>query len=362
MNPEENATLIQETFDIIFQNSMDMIFLIDIEGIIHDANIQACRYLGKTLQEIKNTEMVKYVKDRKLFSELLKDTKEKESQIKRLTIITKNRTEIPFHVSSNVIKSLEQNFIVLICRDIQDIIESALQRKFLFELFQHDLLNNLHAEVGYIDFFHKIFSKEDSFTETSEQLLSKMRDITIRSIYLIQNANINLLLQEERSLSNQKIKDFVNHAIRYINNFFARQIRVEVTHMEDLVVLGDEYLYRILVNLIVRMLEYTDDKVEAEIYVTKPKQDKINIKIHFEGIILSQDARTEILEIDELDTKKLDVAVTQNMLDRYNVTLRIENVKRLGEIVGTRMTLTFPNIEWEKIDAERKRKENKKKQ
>ncbi len=354
MNPEENATLIQETFDIIFQNSMDMIYLIDNEGIIHDANIQACRYLGRTLQEIKNTEIKKYIKDKKMFLELLKDTIEKESQSKRLVFLTKNRTEIPFHISANVIKSIEENYIVLICRDIQDIIDSALQRKFLFELFQHDLLNNLHAEVGYIDFFRKTITKEESLSDTSEQLLAKMRDITIRSIYLIQNANINLLLQEDRSLSNQKIEDFVNHAIRYLNNFFAKHIRVDITHMEDLVVLGDEYLYRILVNLIVRMMEYTEDKVEVEIYVTKPKQDRINIKLHFEGIILSKDARLEILEIDELDTKKLDVAVTQTMLDRYNLTLRIENIKRLGEIVGTRMTLTFPNIEWEKIDAERK--------
>ena len=361
MNPEEEATLIQETFDIIFQNSMDMIFLIDVEGIIHDANIQACRYLGKTLQEVKNTELLNYVKDKKRFKELVKDTKEKGSQSTRLDFITKNKIEIPFHISSSVIKSLEQNFIVFMCRDIQDIIDSALQRKFLFELFQHDLLNNLHAEVGYIDFFRKIFSKEEELSDTSEQLLSKMRDITIRSIYLIQNANINLLLQEDRSLSNQRIPDFVNHALRYLNNFFPKQIRAEVTHMEDLVVLGDEYIYRVIVNLIVRMLEYTDEKLEVEIYVTKPKQDRINIKLHFEGVILSQDARTEILEIDELDTKKLDVAVTLNMLDRYNLTLRIENIKRLGEIVGTRMTITFPNIEWEKIDAERKQKKKNEK-
>ncbi len=358
MNPEESETLIQETFDIIFQNSMDMIFLIDTEGIIHDANIQACRYLGKTLQEIRNTEMTKYVKDRKLFADLLKETKDQGSQSKRLNLITRNKVEIPFHISSSVIKSLKQNFIVLLCRDIKDLIDSALQRKFLFELFQHDLLNNLHAEVGYIDFFQRISSKEDSLTETTQQLLSKMRDITIRSIYLIQNANINLLLQEDRVLSNQKISDFVNHALRYLNNFFANKIKAEVTHMEDLVVLGDEYLYRIIVNLVVRMMEYTEEKVEVEIYVTKPKQDRINIKLHFEGIILSQDARTEILEIDELDTKKLDVAVTQSMLEHYNLTLKIENVKRLGEITGTRMTITFPNIEWEKIDTEKK--QNKK--
>jgi len=359
MNPEENATLIEETFDIIFQNSMDMIYLVDIEGIIHDANIQACRYLGKTLQEIKNTELKKFIKEKRNFQELLKETKEQGSQFKRLNFITKNKVEIPFHISSSVIKSLEQNFIVLMCRDITDIIDSAMQRKFLFELFQHDLLNNLHAEVGYIDFFRRIFSKEEVVLDTAEHLLNKMRDITIRSIYLIQNANINLLLQEERPLSNQKIADVITHAIRYLNNFFAKQIRTEVTHMEDLVVLGDEYLHRIIVNLIVRMIEYTDDKVEVEIYVTKPKQDRINIKLHFEGILLSQDAKSEILEIADLDTKKLDVAVTQSMLERYDIALKIENVKRLGEIAGTRMTLTFPNIEWEKNDAEEKQKKKK---
>ncbi len=347
MNPEDEAILFQETFDIIFQESMDMIFVVDNDGVILDSNIQALRYLGMTLINIQKQELRKFVKESKRFKTFLEETLEQGSKNGQFTFITKNNTEIPFHVSATLIKTESFSYSVLLCRDIQDLIDVATQRRFFFELFQHDILNNLHAEIGYLDFFKRLKNDKQWKGETAEQLLEKMRELMVRSIYLIQNANINLLLQEERPLSKQKVKDVINYSIGYLKNFFANQILAEVTHMEDIIILGDEYLYRIFVNLIVRMLEYTDEKVHVEIYVTKPRRDKVNIKLQFEGIILSSDAKTEILEIAALDRKKLDVAVTQSMLERYEMQLQIESVKRLGTIVGTRITISAPIFELE---------------
>ncbi len=342
MNPEDEAILFQETFDIIFHESMDMIFIINTDGIILDSNIQACRYLGVTLKNLLQKELRKFVKERKQFREFLESTISEGSKVGQFSFSTKDGKEISFHVSATLIKTENISYLVLLCRDIQDILDSASQRKFFFDLFQHDLLNNLHAEVGYLDFFKRLYKQNKWEGETVEQLIEKMREIMVRSIYLVQNANINLLLQEERSLSKQKIEDVLNHSLRYLSSFFSRRIKAEITHMADVIVLGDEYLYRIFVNLIVRMLEYTDENIKVEIYVTRPRSDKVNIKMHFEGVILSTDAKTEILEIAALDRKKLDVAVTQSMLDRYEMKLKIEYVKRLGETVGTRITVSAP--------------------
>ena len=344
MNISDEASLLRETFDIIFQNSLDMIFLVDEESSIHEANIQACRYFGLTLDELKDKKLSSFVLEKKLLSEFFEQTMEQGTELQKFTFITKEKTEVSFHISSALISSIDVKLIVLICRDIQEIVDSEHQRQFFFELFQHDLLNKLHAEIGYIDFFKRLYDSEKIEKQTGIQMIEKMRDITIRSIYLIQNANIMLLLQEETVLTNQKLEDILKHTIRYINNFFAKRVQLEINRIQDVLVLGDEFTYRIFVNLIVRMMEYTDDVLLVDITVGTPVFETIKAKLHFEGTVLSNVDRKELLMNQSLDRKKLDVIVIQKLLNRYQMELKIDNVRRSGEIVGTKMTLSIPIV------------------
>ncbi len=344
MNISDEANLLRETFDIIFQNSLDMIFLVDEESSIHEANIQACRYFGLTLDELKDKKLSGFVLEKKLLSEFFEQTMEHGTELQKFTFITKEKTEVSFHISSALISSIDVKLIVLICRDIQEIVDSEHQRQFFFELFQHDLLNKLHAEIGYIDFFKRLYDSEMIEKQTGIQMIEKMRDITVRSIYLIQNANIMLLLQEEKVLTNQKLEDILKHTIRYINNFFAKRVQLEINRIQDVLVLGDEFTYRIFVNLIVRMMEYTDDVVLVDITVGTPVFETIKAKLHFEGAVLSNVDRKELLLNQNLDRKKLDVIVIQKLLNRYQMELKIDNVRRSGEIVGTKMTLSIPIV------------------
>ncbi len=344
MNPSDETILIRETFDIIFQNSLDMIFLVDEECSIREANIQACRYLGQTLDELKSKKLSSFILEQNLLSEFVEQTMELGKQLQKFTFFTKEKTEISFHISSTLISAVDEKLFVLICRDIQEIVDSEHQRQFFFELFQHDLLNKLHAEIGYIDFFKRLYDSEMVEKQTGIQMIEKMRDITVRSIYLIQNANIMLLLQEEKLLANQKLEDILKHTARYINNFFAKRVKLDINRIQDVLVLGDEFTYRIFVNLIVRMMEYTDDVVLTDITVGTPVYETVNAKLHFEGIVLSLEDRKELLMNQILDHKKLDVTVIQKLLNRYQMELKIDNVRRSGEIVGTKMTLSIPIV------------------
>jgi PAS domain S-box-containing protein len=342
MNSNEDINLFQETFDTIFQNSLDMILIVESEGKILDANIQACRYLGITLDDIKKKNISKLVKEKQQLKEFLNDTTRSGTELKRFTFLVKDKEEITFHLSSTYIQSAALSYIVLICRDIQAMIDSAHQRQFFFELFQHDLLNKLHAEIGYIDFFQRLYKIGKMEMITGQQMLGKMRDITVKAIYLIQNANISLLIEENKPLHNQTMPDVINHAVRYLNNFFANRITADIVRIENITVLGDEFLSRVFVNLIVRMLEYTEDKIAVEISVDPPVYETSRIKLHFEGVVLSEDEKTEILQAKEFDRRKLDIAVIQALLQRYQIRMNIEDVKRMGNVVGTRMILKIP--------------------
>jgi PAS domain S-box-containing protein len=346
MSSIDEMNLFKETFDVIFQNSMDMIFLLNEEGNIIDVNIHACRTLGETLQNIMKENIRSYVKEKKDIGDFLENTIQKGTEMQIFTFFDFDKREITFHLSSTYIKTENFSYIVLICRDIQSIVDSTLQRKFIFELFQHDLLNKLHAEIGYIDFLNRLCKEDDIQKEPSLKILLKIRDITVRSIYLMQNTNINFVLQEDSPLSNQKLEDSINHAIRYLNNFFPQQTKIIIEGFENLIVLGDEYLYRIFVNLVIKMMDFTNGMVKAEIKINPPKDEISRIVIHFEDVVLSDDERWELMQTKALDRRKLDVAVTQTLLGRYGIKLKIENVKRLGEIVGTRMILSMPVVEW----------------
>ena len=345
MNSNADINLFQETFDTIFQNSLDMILIVEPEGKILDANIQACRYLGITLDDIKKKNISKLIKEKQQLKEFLEHTTKSGTELKRFTFVVKDKEEITFHLSSTYIQSAALSYIVLICRDIQGMIDSALQRQFFFELFQHDLLNKLHAEIGYIDFFQRLYKIGKMELITGQQMLEKMRDITVKAIYLIQNANISLLIEEDQPLTNQTMSDVINLAARYLYNFFSSRINVEIIRVENLVVLGDEFLSRVFVNLIVRMLEYAEDEIAVEITVDPPVSETSRIKLHFENVILSEEEKTEILQAKEFDRRKLDIAVIQALLRRYQIRMKIEDVKRMGTVVGTRMILKIPIIE-----------------
>ncbi|MFW9852879.1 MAG: PAS domain S-box protein, partial [Candidatus Thorarchaeota archaeon] len=156
MNATDEMNLFKETFDVIFQNSMDMIFLLNEEGIILDANIQTCRTLGETLQNIMQGNIRYYVKEKNDIGDFLEKTIQKGTEMQFFTFINNDKKEISFHLSSTLVRTENFSYIVLICRDIQDLVDSAKQRKFIFELLQHDLLNKLHAEIGYIDFLNRL--------------------------------------------------------------------------------------------------------------------------------------------------------------------------------------------------------------
>ena len=228
MNSNADINLFQETFDTIFQNSLDMILIVEPEGKILDANIQACRYFGITLDDIKKKNISKLIKEKQQLKEFLEHTTKSGTELKRFTFVVKDKEEITFHLSSTYIQSAALSYIVLICRDIQGMIDSALQRQFFFELFQHDLLNKLHAEIGYIDFFQRLYKIGKMELITGQQMLEKMRDITVKAIYLIQNANISLLIEEDQPLTNQTMSDVINHAVRYLNNFFSSRIMLKL--------------------------------------------------------------------------------------------------------------------------------------
>ena len=93
------------------------------------------------------------------------------------------------------------------------------------------------------------------------------------------------------------------------------------------------------------MLEYAEDEIAVEITVDPPVSETSRIKLHFEDVILSEEEKTEILQAKEFDRRKLDIAVIQALLRRYQIRMKIEDVKRMGTVVGTRMILKIPIIE-----------------
>ncbi|MHA1224742.1 MAG: PAS domain-containing protein, partial [Candidatus Heimdallarchaeaceae archaeon] len=333
LNDEE---IFQEVFDLVFHKNYDMIFLIDETGTILETNMSACRYFNLTLPKLENSSLSKYIKETKQFENFMKKTIEYRSQNANFTFLINQQTEIIFQISSFLIqkKDTETSFILLLCRDIQALVDSNIQEQLFFEIFQHDLLNNFHAEIGYLDFFQRLYESDNLDKITGNQMLTKIKEIIVRNIFLIQNTNLNILLQKERKLGKQKIKDVIAHTTRYIENFYKNRISIAINRMDDFIILGDEYLYKIFVNLIVKMLDYTEDKIEVEITVSPPIYESSKVILHFENVRLSFEEKDELLDSRNLDKTKLDIVTIRTLLNAYTAHMKIEDVKRTGRVVG----------------------------
>jgi len=347
MNPETDINLVQETFDILFQESLDMILLINKDYQIYEANILACRYLGLTLKNMRKKKFTNFLDLPTIFKDFCDDIRAEGKGIERFYIKTTEKMLIPFDISATLIKVEEEVLFVLICRDVFQIVESENRGQMLNSLIRHDLLNKMHAEIGYLDMIKRLYEIDKLDVSTFNQIHHRMRDVTVKSIYLIQNAKILGIMDNTTPPVNQKIADIMNHAIRYIQNFFASSISIEITRMSNYVVAGDEYTYRVFVNLMIKMLEYTTKSIVVEINVATPTSEEARIVFHIEGVKLSLEEKREITSPNETGNKRIDIVVIATLLDRYGISLKLQDIKRAGKISGIRMIFKVPVVEWE---------------
>ncbi len=345
---ESKDIYFQNLFDVLFQNSHDLIVITDKEGIILNANILALRYFGYTIARIKGINFFSFVKDKRALRQLIKESLEKGESSKRLSIETKKEGIIYFDIQAVTITSdtpkLSFTNIVFMGKNVQNIVLFDAQRQFIYDLFQHDLLNKLHAEIGFIDFYKKVIKLYKDIPVSATEMIEKARGLTIKSIYLIQNINILLRVPELGGLTHQSMKDVINQVERYIQSFFSESIKLDLVYISNYYVAGDDYLYRVFVNLMVMMLDFADNNIVAEITVEDPKvsEDIGRIVLHFENVVISDREKMLIMSKEEdLSIKKLDYVVIQTLIDRYHISMKIHDVRRRGETVGTRIVFTI---------------------
>ncbi|MHA1203741.1 MAG: PAS domain-containing protein [Candidatus Heimdallarchaeaceae archaeon] len=341
--------ILRDTFDVIFQNSPDLILLTDIQGNIVDANIKTLRYFRTTLNQIRGKSICNWCVESRKLKSLIEIVLKEGYSVQRLSLDTPSQGIRLFDVSITKIGDEQSNYLVFICKDVHELAQSDAQRKFLYELFQHDLLNKLHAEIGFIDFFKQIAGVNSELSESSLQLIEKVRDLTVRNIYLVQNINIMLMLRDFEELTNQNIGDAINHAVRYLKSFFYSILDIEIIRIANFYVPGDDYYYRVFVNLILSVYEWVSHKIAVEITVGEPDYNKeqATIVLHFEGAILTNEQKKELMTkalIEYPSIKKLDLIVIQTLLERYMINIKVEDIRRSGKTVGTRIILYVPVV------------------
>ncbi|MHA1869177.1 MAG: PAS domain-containing protein [Candidatus Heimdallarchaeaceae archaeon] len=346
---KEEFDILRDTFDVIFQNSPDLILLTDLQGSITDANIKTLRYFRTTLNQIRGKNVCNWCVESRKLKSLIEVVMKEGYTIQRLSLDTPSQGIRLFDVTITKIGDEKASYLVFICKDVHELAQSDAQRKFLYELFQHDLLNKLHAEIGFIDFFKQIAGISSELTESSLQLIEKVRDLTVRNIYLVQNINIMLMLRDFEELTNQNISAAVNHAVRYLKSFFYSILNIEIIRMANFYIPGDDYYYRIFVNLILSVYEWVSHKIDVEITIEEPDYNKeqATIILHFEDAVLSDEQKRELMSktlVEFPSIKKLDLIVIQTLLERYMINIKVENIRRSGKTVGTRIVLYVPVV------------------
>lgn len=343
---------LSEMYDVLFYDSQDIILIISEKGDIVDANLKACKEFHSTLAEIRTKKLYSLVKEQALFKEFLEKTfKEGRAQNRFTLLLTPEDNKGAYHeLISTLIKSDEtaqRRHAIIVARNIHSIVESDEQRQFFYELFQHDLLNKLHAQIGYIDFTRRILELDKYEMKTILPMFEKMRDITVKSIYLIQNANMILMIKESSKLSNREVTDVVQHAIRYLQSFFLNRISVEVVETNNYVIQGNDYSYRVIVNLLVRLQEYASKPIKAEIIVSQPTMDEGAIKIRVPDIVLTSAQKNELTTPSEhIERTKLDIAVLHQLIKQYHMRMKVTDLRKSGELGGIIISIYMPIVDF----------------
>ncbi len=344
---DSDLSFLRNSFDILFQNNRDIIVFLNEEGLILDANIQACREFGILLPQLHQKDFSTFLKDKNRYRQLLEKTKKEGYYEVTLNLIIANNVLVPFDITSSLIEHGEKNYLLLVCKNIKEIIDSETQRQFLYQIFRHELLERLQGQIGYSELARKIIkeNKEDAVA-----LIDKILRVTSDSINLVQNINILLILKDEHEFITTKISEILNISNRHFKTFYKDEIQLEMTILYDFCVYVDDLFYRIIVNLILRMYEKMKGKHITEITVYPPKNEESRIVLHFEGVILTNKEKKEIETDKSYDIHKLGIIVIQSLVEKHNVKIKIEDIKRSGKIFGTRVVLKVPVIDNECCD------------
>lgn len=350
-------------YKAIFENSLDLILILDEKGIILEINeavenllgYNSEELIGKHYNELFSTDITDSFKDLdeiNMYGEVL------SSRI----LLSKDSVKIPFDITINTLNWKNQKVILVNCRNASERIKAekeireynlqleellATKDKF-FSIVAHDLRNLFSALIGFSDILISDYS--DLKEEDKAFFLKEIERVSKNSYQLLEN-----LLQWARShtdriaILNEEIplKDFVNDILSVVG-FLAKEKNIKVVNGidDELNLNSDKFmLSTILRNIISNAIKFTDFYGEISIY-TEENDSSVSLVVEDNGIGMDNITKENLFKLSKQKNRSgtnnergtgLGLLICKEFADKLNIVLDVESEE--GE--GSKFFLRF---------------------
>ncbi len=279
----------EKKYKSIFENAVEGIYRVDIDGNIVEANPSLQNLFGYSEQELKNMDLSKLYKnpeERKSFMDRIK----KEGMVKNYEVeyVKKNGDILIGNEFAILVEEREGRFIDGIIHDITKLKNAQREVEFYNSLLRHDLANKLQIISGYLEILI------DESKGENKKIAKLAMGSTISAIKLIDN--IKKLNKATTGLEKKEIGvgKMVNEIIdEYEKESKKRGIKVSYKSKE-LKIMANELLREAISNIIWNAIQHSKAN-ELKIYFEE--KDNACIFIEDNGIGISDDMQKKMFEI-----------------------------------------------------------------
>ncbi|TFF95147.1 MAG: PAS domain S-box protein [Promethearchaeota archaeon] len=351
---KEELQLKLNEYQGIFNSAMDIFLIFDLEGIIIDANPQACKMYGYPIEELRGLsgEDIVHPEYFHLFEQFKRDVQEKGFFHIESVDVRKDGRNFDVEVRGTQFPYRGKAHLLAVVRDIskrkeaeRKINQSLDESYFYKDLLAHDMsniLNNIKSALQLID----IFDREEKSSDI-EEFMNIIRDQVERGAYLISNVRkLSMIEQEKQSIENINVIEVLMKAVEQARSRFVNSdIKVKnKTSLNVLKVKGGELLLDAFENILINGIIHNESevkKLKVIIYEVKLKEGK-RVKIEFKdnGIGISDERKKNIFHRKtKKDRKKIGMGIglslVKRIIDDYRGKIWVENRVREDFSLGS---------------------------
>ncbi len=253
----------------LFEDSIDPIFITDLEGHILEANLQAMQSAGYTQDDLRKMTIdqvheVDFTKTGNIYEKVAEKTLSYESGL-----VSKDGEKLPVQVYARRVKFDDAESIQWILRDIRERKELDSLREDLTAMIYHDLRSPLANILSSVELMSDMFSDEERESGLS---IAKIANLSIDRIQRLVNSLLDVnRLEQNQPIGSRKpasFDDILGDALEAVQpRATDRQqlIKANVAVRGLTVNVDADMIRRVLINLLENAVKYTPAKSQIDL-------------------------------------------------------------------------------------------------
>jgi len=203
------------------------------------------------------------------------------------------------------------------------------EAEFYGDVLAHDIGNINQITMGYL---YLLRTAKDE--ETKKKNVTGIKKSIMKSKRLAESIK-TLKIIKDTKIEKFDLNESIERSIENIKEYSDKEIEVKLDIDKHYYVKANDFLDKVFFNIFENSVEFIfKDEVIIDIK-TEEKNGLCNVHIHDNGIGISKEKREDILENLETLSKRTGIGLylTKKILERFNGTFEIKDVKKGTEIV-----------------------------